>query len=93
VALNKFQTDLFNIEITAEPRINTDGFAKFADIFFDGRAADRHMRYRINDSKKSIHDVKYQVTLIAGILQSMETSEKEKADRMEAEIHSIIAAA
>jgi hypothetical protein len=93
VALSRFRTELVKIVITVEPEINTDGFAKFADFFLDGWSNDHYMQERMNHARQSVHDAKYQVTVIVGILKDIEMSEQENVNKLEADINSIIAAA
>lgn len=71
-ALSRFRTELADIKIDSNISIETDGFAKFADFFFDGLIADWCMQSRINDSQESVREVQNQVERVMSKLNSME---------------------
>jgi hypothetical protein len=66
--LRQFKTELVDIKISADITINTDGFGKFADFFFDGLIADWFMQSNIHESQESVSNVSYQVS---GILEKL----------------------
>jgi len=69
--LDRFRTELADIKMTARlGRMNTDGFLRFADWFFDGLIADWAVLSRIHDSQESLTQVKGQV---GGALSKLET--------------------
>jgi len=67
-----------------------DGFAKFADFFFDGLIADWYMQSKINSSYESVSNVKNQVTSTIYKLQQMESLEKQYLEKLENELKNII---
>ncbi|MEG0152168.1 MAG: hypothetical protein RR618_02295 [Cellulosilyticaceae bacterium] len=76
--LRRFKTELADVHIGADIHIETDGFAKFADFFFDGLIADWFMQSKINTSQESVESVKYQVDSVVIKLQQM-VGESERA--------------
>lgn len=69
--LDRFRTELADIKMTAQlGRMDTDGFLRFADWFFDGLIADWAVLSRIRDSQESLTQVQGQVD---GALSKLET--------------------
>ncbi len=71
LALHHFQAELADIQITAEMKINIQGFITFADFFFDGIISDWFVQTRINDSKASVEEATDQVAAILSRLEAM----------------------
>ena len=69
--LRRFKTELADVRINYDIRFETDGFAKFADFFFDGLIADWFMQSKINNSYDSVSDVKNQVNSVLYKLQQL----------------------
>lgn len=88
--LQKFKTELTDIKISADIMIETDGFAKFADFFFDGLIADWFMQSRINESQESVYTVKEQVQNILEKLEQMEQQEKDNLEKYEKELDELV---
>lgn len=77
LALHHFQAELADVQITAEMKIDIQGFITFADFFFDGIISDWFVQTRINDSKASVEEASDQVTSILRRLREMK-AENEK---------------
>lgn len=90
MALLKFKTELADIHITEEIKIDTDGFIKFSDFFFDGLIADWAMQQRISNSKESVKQVSNKIDMILFKLYELEKSEAAKVEKLEQQIKSII---
>ena len=88
--LRQFKTELTDISISSEIVIETEGFAKFADFFFDGLIADWFMQSKINASQASVEQVKSQVLSIVAKLEYMIAQENANIERLEAEIRELI---
>ncbi|NLK26757.1 MAG: hypothetical protein GX306_00205 [Clostridiales bacterium] len=84
VTLYEFRTELADIQIYRNIQINTGGFGKFADFFFDGLIADWVMQSRIREAQKSVRNVKGQVEMV--ILKLIELLNKEESNLEQAEI-------
>ncbi len=73
--LNRFRTELSDVRMTAElGRMDTDGFLRFADWFFDGLIADWAVLSHIHDSQESVTQVKGQVQSALSKLQTLRQS-------------------
>ena len=88
--LRRFKTELADVRINYDIRFETDGFAKFADFFFDGLIADWFMQSKINNSYDSVSDVKNQVNSVLYKLQQLKEQETLNVERLESELKSII---
>lgn len=88
--LREFKTELTDISINSDIVIETEGFAKFADFFFDGLIADWFMQSRINESQESVSNVKSQVLNIIDKLDEMENQMNGKIEKLEAEVNALI---
>lgn len=88
--LRQFKAELTDIRISSDIVLETDGFGKFADFFFDGLIADWFMQSRIQESLASVEDVKSQVNRVMNKLEQMKNQEDRKLVRLEAEIRELI---
>jgi len=91
--LRRFRTELADIKIQENIHFETDGFAKFADFFFDGLIADWCMQSRIQNSHESISGVRSQVQGVLDRLGSMERQEASKLEKLEKSIDGFITGA
>ncbi|MGE5679183.1 MAG: hypothetical protein ACM3ZR_14105 [Pseudomonadota bacterium] len=78
--LIRFRTELSDIQISEDISVETGGFAKFADFFFDGLIADWFMQSRIQNSHSSIFDTKCRVQ---GVLDKLERLYEQEASNVE----------
>ena len=60
--LRSFQTELADIQISANVQVNIDGFLRFADYFFDGLFADWAVGDRISQSQGSVSHTRRQIS-------------------------------
>jgi len=88
--LREFKTELTDISINSDITIETEGFAKFADFFFDGLIADWFMLSRINESQESVSNVKSQVLNIIEKLDQMEIQVNSRIEKLEAEVSALV---
>jgi hypothetical protein len=88
--LSRFRTELADIKIYNEISIETDGFAKFADFFFDGLIADWFMQSKINSSQESVSRVIDQVQDVMSILHNMKTQVSNEINLAENQIQEMI---
>lgn len=89
-ALSRFRTELADVRIHSDINIETGGFAKFADFFFDGLISDWLMQSRINQSQESVYNVKNQVQRVLNKLSSMDAEEADKLVQLENKISELI---
>ncbi|MDF2540647.1 MAG: hypothetical protein K0S47_365 [Herbinix sp.] len=90
VLLNRFRTELADIKITSQITIDIDGFAKFADFFFDGLISDWIVQSRINDSISSVRNVQGDVNSVLTKLRQMMQSVKISILQREDELRNLI---
>ena len=90
VLLRQFRSELADIKITEDIRIETDGFAKFADFFFDGLIADWCMQSKIHNSQESVTRVKNQVFGVINKLNQLEKQEVLNIESIQNEINELI---
>lgn len=88
--LRRFKTELADVNINSNIHIETDGFAKFADFFFDGLIADWAMQSRIEESKKNVIYVKNQVEDAISRLIRLENKENSLVLELEKELNNLI---
>ncbi|WMJ76169.1 MULTISPECIES: hypothetical protein [unclassified Sedimentibacter] len=90
VQLRKFKTELTDVKINSDIHIDTDGFAKFADFFFDGLISDWFMQSKIRNSYESVSAVKNHAEDIVIKLKKIELSEKELINSLNVELENLI---
>ena len=90
ILLRRFRSELADISIREDIHIETGGFAKFADFFFDGLIADWFMQSKIKNSHESVSRVKSQVQSVLSELSSLESRESSRIRKVETEIDELI---
>lgn len=70
--LRRFQTELADIQISADLTVRIDGFLRFADWFFDGFFVDWTVMSKINDSQRETEKIKSQVERVLNHLSMMD---------------------
>ncbi len=90
ILLRQFKTELTDIRIDSDIMIETDGFARFADFFFDGLIADWFMQSKIHESQESVSKVKSQVLNIMEQLRQLENQENSDIERFGSEMDALI---
>ena len=90
MALLRFRTELADIRIDSSISIDTDGFGKFADFFFDGLIADWSMQSKIHDSQESVEQVRSQVETVLKRLNAMIREMSLRIEQLEHEIDETI---
>ncbi|QAT50425.1 hypothetical protein EQM14_12000 [Caproiciproducens sp. NJN-50] len=88
--LRQFHAELADVRIRSDIHIETGGFAKFADFFFDGLIADWFMQSKIDQSQESVSHVQSQVRDAVQRLESMRSQANSNIGKIEAEMESLI---
>lgn len=88
--LRQFKTELTDIKINSKVTIETEGFTKFADFFFDGLIADWFMQSRIKNSQDSVLEVKKQVQSLLDDLNTLGDKESSRIKELKIEINDLI---
>jgi len=90
ILLRRFRSELADIKIGDDIHIETGGFAKFADFFFDGLIADWFMQSKIKNSQESVSQAESQVQSVLSKLSSLESRESSRIRKAETEINELI---
>ncbi len=88
--LRRFKAELSDVNIHSDILIETGGFAKFADFFFDGLFADWNMQSKIRSSLENVTRVRNQVQGILSKLKRGESLVSSDIKKLEKEIDSLI---
>lgn len=88
--LNRFRTELTDVKVSSSITIDIDGFARFADFFFDGLISDWVVQSRIHESQESVSRVRGEVNSVMGKLASMQSNDTSQLSRLEDELKKII---
>lgn len=87
VQLRRFQTELADVQVHADMKVNIEGFDRFADYFFDGLFADWTILNKISESKSkvtsTIDDLKTAIRRLEGMEQSTEAEMKNRTIEIE----------
>ena len=89
IQLQRFRTELADVsmEIRADLHVNIEGFARFADFFFDDFFTDMMVRRRITDSMRQAESICTQIDMamahLEHQLQLMEEDEVRTGDKLE----------
>lgn len=90
--LRKFKTELTDVTIHAEMKVNVDGFLRFADYFYDGLFADWAVLDRIGRSKSSVMAVKTKIESALSKLKRMDAAVDQMIQQLEMERDNIVKA-
>lgn len=71
VQLRKFHTELADVSVEADIRIEISEMLRFADYFFDGVFADLSVMRRIGDARKQAESTKEKITEVLQRLEYM----------------------
>jgi len=88
--LRQFRTELVDVKINSDLRIEVGSFAKFADFFFDGLFADWCMQSQINDSQANVESVEKQVEDVILRLRLLAENETASVMKLEQEIENMV---
>lgn len=91
--LIRFKAELADVHISTDINIETDGFAKFADFFFDGLIADWFMQSKINTSQENVKSIKNKVCSVVKKLEQMERESENSIRNLENELSACIVTA
>lgn len=88
--MRNFRTELADVNMNLDIHIDTDGFIKFADFFFDGLFADISMQNRISNSQGSVKSSKREVENVISKLERLLTQEKNSINKYENQIDEVV---
>ncbi|MDO5522087.1 MAG: hypothetical protein Q4G58_16450 [bacterium] len=88
--MREFRTELADVRMSFDIQINTDGFAKFADFWFDGLFADWNMQNKINDARNNVITSKQKVESIIHRLEQLHRQEESAIHEYQRRIDDIV---
>ena len=83
--LRRFKTELTDVTINSDIKVNIDGFLRFADYFFDNFFTDWAVLDKINESQKNVKNTKRQIEEVISRLHSMENETDTQIKILEAD--------
>ena len=89
--LSKFRTELSDIQVTADIQVQTDGFLRFADYFFDSFFVDWVVQDQINDTQSQVSGVQNQVHTVRQDLQQMYDGTAQEVEALRKELEKLAA--
>lgn len=88
--MRNFRTELADVKMDLDIQINTDGFARFADFFFDGLFADLSMQDRIHEAQESVEESRDKVEEVIERLKKLFQEENDQIAEFQHEIDQIV---
>ena len=88
--MRNFRTELADVNMNLDIHIDTDGFIKFADFFFDGLFADISMQNRISNSQESVVSSKRKVENVISQLERLMMKESNSINSYEDKIADVV---
>ncbi len=88
--LRRFKTELADVTVNADLRVNIDGFLGFADFFFDGLFADWAVMDKISQSKMRVMDTAQQIENLLRHLEHRMGQTEDELGRSEKELDELI---
>ena len=88
--LRRFKTELADIQITANMRIQIDGFLRFADYFFDGLFADWAVGDEISQSMNSVSSTRSQISRTLDKLNEMEKASNHGIEKLKIQLDDLV---
>lgn len=83
--LRRFKTELTDVTINSDIKVNIDGFLRFADYFFDNFFTDWAVLDKINESQENVKNTKRQIEEVISRLHSMENETDTQIKILEAD--------
>lgn len=90
VQLRRFRTELTDVKIDANVQISVEGFARFADFFFDGLFADWAVMDRISQAQSQVRKTKGQIENVLRQLRDLIRITEADRDRNRTELDAYI---
>ncbi len=88
--LNRFTTELTDVNVSSSITIDIGGFTKFADFFFDGLISDWVVQSKIRDSQESVENVRRDINKVLANLSTMKSNDEKRLTALESELSRII---
>ena len=93
VQLRKFKTELTDVRIEADIKIDISEMLRFADYFFDGFFADYEVKHRIEDAIGQVEDTQEKIEGLLKCLGRLEAENENEAERCREKLRRLITTA
>ena len=90
VKLSQFKTELTDVNISSDIKVEIDGFTRFVDYFFDNIFTDWEVGGKIDDSISQIETTIENINKVIEELEEMKSSNIEKIDELNESIEKIV---
>ncbi len=88
--LRRFRTELADVRMEKDIKIDIGSFAKFADFFFDGLLADWCMQTQIETSRANVEQVERQVEDVITRLRVLEDNQTANILQLEKDLENLV---
>ena len=88
--LRRFKTELADITIHADMKVNAEGFLRFADYFFDGLAVDWVVLNKISRSQSEVQSTQSRINSILSRLDTMLRTVEQDLARTKNELDTLV---
>ncbi len=89
--LGRFRTELSDVYIQSNLKVNVDGFERYADIFLDNFFTDWEIYDRIQRSQKEVDAIRERVSDVISKLKGMKLSALDQEKQVQGKIETLIA--
>lgn len=93
IQLRRFRTELSDVRIDADVQLRLEGFARFADFFFDGLFADWTAMDKIDQARNQIRMTREEIESILQMLDSLTQMTHDQMRQHRAALDTLIATA
>lgn len=90
VDLDRFRTELADVEVHADIQAQVDGFLRFADFFFDGLFADWAVLDQIGRAQSQTEQTRARIQQVLDLLKGMSRDTSEELTRKKQELDKMI---
>ena len=90
ICLRKFKTELSDIKIDVDAKVNIDGFTRFADFFYDGLIVDFLVLDHIKASKENVISTRNQIAGMLNKLKNILEKFTKERNSLESRINTLV---
>lgn len=90
IKLRKFKTELSDVQLGVDIKINIDGFLGFADFFFDDIFTNLVVMKQINSSKNTMNEIKHNILTVLNKLETSIAANQRKQKNIQKMIDELI---
>ncbi len=88
--IRRFKTELSDVELDAELKLNDEGFMRFADYFFDGLFVDLATLRKIEKSRECVVNLKINLEKVLNVIVEEQISIDEKLAELKERLEALI---